>query len=122
MTDMPDEGASNTVRFLLILTPIYTDSGFTYLKPGTMIPQSAAPPEAAGWVEAGSARWILPGPALKAQVRATMVTALPGLTGQASGGEGTPENLVGRVPLTLERRQSHGGITSLQKAGSVGHL
>lgn len=36
-------------------------------------------------------------------VKARQVTALPGLPGTAVGGEQTEDDLVGRVPITLER-------------------
>lgn len=57
------------------------------------------------WIEAGSAAWV-PVEDLLAPTPPTAkpVVAQPGLPGNAVGGEGTAENLVGRVPPKRQRK------------------
>ncbi len=98
-------GENDEVRYLLILSDIYTNSGMTRLTPGTLIPSLAAPEKAASWVEAGSARWVTPESPQKQPTAAKMLTAKPGLPGVVSGGEHTTEELIGRVPDTPQRKR-----------------
>lgn len=59
------------------------------------------------WIEAGTAVWMDPAEYMTAPTSGTakLVTAMPGLTGLAVGGEATGNEMVGRVPLTPERRK-----------------
>lgn len=58
---------------------------------------------AEAWVESGSAVWLdEPHPA---QPTAKRAAAVPGLSGIAVGGEMTGDDLVGRVPVTPERKK-----------------
>lgn len=63
--------------------------------------------DVAAWLETGSAVWVPVESLLEpAAPKAKLVVATPGLAGLVTGGEGAPDNLVGRVPLTAERRAS----------------
>ena len=91
-------------KLLLALAYIQTDMGFTRYRPGDLLPPDH--PDAEAWVEAGSAKWVnAEDYAPPTYARATPATALAGLPGLAAGGEATGEDLVGRVPLTPERRR-----------------
>jgi hypothetical protein len=71
--------------------------------PGDVIPEPEKNPEAEAWAESGAAYWVEKDP--PASARAVMMTAEPGVPGLATGGEGAPDNLVGKVPKTPQRRR-----------------
>lgn len=86
---------------LLALAHIRTDLGFTHYRPGSFLPENH--PDAAAWVEAGSAKWVDADYQPPTYARATPATAEAGLPGLAVGGEGAGDDLVGKIPATPER-------------------
>ena len=78
----------------------------TQYKPGDDLPASdTALVEA--WIEAGTAEWTEEEPVKEVKVKAIPVTAEPGRTGKATGGESDEngEDLVGKVPKTSTRKR-----------------
>ena len=71
--------------------------------PGDVIPDPEQNPDATGWVESGAAYWLEEEPTSSA--KAVLRTAEPGMPGLAVGGEGVPDNLVGKVLKTIQRRR-----------------
>lgn len=76
----------------------------TRYKPGDILPTDNAG-DVEAWLEAGSAAWVpvedlLAPPAPTARP----VVAQPGLPGNAVGGDGAADNLVGRVPPKRQRK------------------
>lgn len=69
---------------------------------GELLPSDAA--EAETWVECGSAVWREE--TTLTQPTAKQASAILGLPGLAVGGEQTGDDLVGRIPLTPERRRT----------------
>lgn len=88
---------------LLALAHIQTDLGVTRYRPGDFLP--ADHPDAAAWVEAGSAKWVDANYAPPKYPKATPAVATAGLPGLAIGGEATGDDLVGRVPDTPKRKR-----------------
>lgn len=88
-------------RLLLALAHIQTDMGFTRYRPGEFLPPDH--PDAAAWVEAGSAKWVGADYAPPVYARAMPATAPAGLPGMTAGSTGAREDLVGRIPDTYER-------------------
>ena len=84
--------------------------GFREYGPGDTLPPNH--PDASAWVKSGAAVWRPDGDRLSedyqppAWARAKRAAATPGLPGIAVGGEATREALVGRVPMTAERRRT----------------
>lgn len=99
------------IRFLLVLKPFSINNGMRHLHPGDILVQAI--PDAETYVEHGSARWIgidewsaiLTEKAKNSARKAKPVTALAGMPGLATGGEYSGDDLVGRVPITPERRR-----------------
>lgn len=90
-------------KLLLALAPIQTDMGFTRYRPGEFLPSDH--PDAAAWVEAGSAKWVDADYAAPKHPKAKPAAAPAGLPGLAVGGEATGDDLVGRVPARPGRRR-----------------
>lgn len=88
---------------LVALTYIQTDMGFTRYRPGDTLP--ADHPDAATWMESGSAVRRGESDASTTWAKAQLAAAAPGLPGLATGGEATGDDLVGRVPMTEQRRR-----------------
>lgn len=88
---------------LIAATHIQTDMGFTRYRPGEVLPSDH--PDAAAWVESGAAFWRSDNYVKMNQVTAKRAAAPPGLPGLAVGGEATGEDLVGKVPMTEQRRR-----------------
>ena len=92
---------SEDKRLLLAQAYIEADGGLTLYRPGDLLPSDS--PDAAAWVEAGSAIWVdvdyqpptYPGP--------NPPPLLPAPPALAGGGDTTGDDLVGRVPMTIER-------------------
>lgn len=80
-----------------------TPNGAHEFYPGDIIPDPEQNPDAAGWVESGAAYWLEEEP--PASAKAVLMAAEPGVPGLAIGGEGAPDNLVGKVPKTHQRRR-----------------
>ena len=96
--------SSSMADRLVALVHIQTDLGFTRYRPGDALP--ADHPQAAAWVESGAAVWRGDDHGPTMRVTAARAAADPGLPGLAVGGEATGEDLVGRVPMTEQRRQT----------------
>lgn len=79
-----------------------TANGYNEFYPGDPIPDPEQNPDAAGWVESGAAYWA---EEPTASAKAVPMAAEPGVPGLAVGGEGAPDNLVGKVPKTIQRRR-----------------
>ena len=92
---------SEDKRLLLAQAYIEADGGLTLYRPGDLLPSDSA----AAWVEAGSAIWVDVDYQPPTYTRAKPATALAGLPGLAVGGEATGDDLVGRVPMTEERKR-----------------
>lgn len=90
-------------KLLLALAPIQTDMGFARYRPGEFLPKDH--PDAAAWVEAGSAKWVDADYAPPRYAKAKPAAATAGLPGLAVGGEATGDDLVGRVPATPGRKR-----------------
>ena len=88
---------------LIALTYIQTDMGFTRYRPGDTLP--ADHPDAATWLENGSAVRRGESDAPPTWAKAQLAAAPPGLPGLATGGEATGDDLVGWVPMTEQRRR-----------------
>lgn len=86
---------------LLAQAYIEADGGLTLYRPGDLLPSDSTDAEA--WVEAGSAIWVDADYQPPTYARAKPATAPAGLPGLAVGGEATGDDLVGRVPMTIER-------------------
>lgn len=76
--------------------------GFDRYKPGDTLPASDVAMTVA-WLAAGSAKMVDENTGQTIFPKAKRITALPGLSGTAVGGEQTGDDLVGRVPRTKER-------------------
>lgn len=76
---------------------------FTRYHAGDALPEDAAAADA--WVEAGTAMWVDVDYQPPAWPKARQATAIQGLFGTAIGGEQTGDDLVGRVPITPERKR-----------------
>lgn len=96
--------SSSMADRLIALTYIQTDLGFTRYRPGDTLP--ADHPQAAAWVESGAAVWRGDDHEPTMRVTAVRAAADHGLPGLAVGGEATGDDLVGRVPLTEQRRKA----------------
>jgi hypothetical protein len=70
---------------------------------GDVIPEPEKNPDAEAWAESGAASWVEEDP--PASARAAMMAAESGVPGLATGGEGAPDNLVGKAPKTPQRRR-----------------
>jgi len=88
---------------LVALAYIQTDMGFTRYRPGDTLP--AEHPDATAWVESGAAVWRGDDHEPPMRVTADRAAAVPGLPGLAVGGEATGDDLVGKVPMTEQRRR-----------------
>ena len=77
----------------------------TYL-PGELLPLDNAE-MADAWIDAGTAVWmdLAEYMTVSSSTTARLVTAMPGMPGLAVGGEAVGNELIGRVPLTPERRK-----------------
>ena len=95
--------AESDGKRLLALADIQTDGGFTQYRAGDFLPSEH--PDAEAWVEAGSAKWVSADYEPPTYARARPATAPAGLPGLAVGGEATRDDLVGRVPMTYERKR-----------------
>lgn len=95
--------SSSMADQLVALAFIQTNLGFTRYRPGDILP--ADHPQAAAWVESGAAVWRGDDHEPPMRVTAARAAAEPGLPGLAVGGEATGEDLVGRVPMTEQRRR-----------------
>lgn len=84
----------------------YIQIGSIIHRPGDLLPLDDTEMVNA-WIEAGTAVWMDLAEYMTAPSTATarLVTAMPGMSGLAVGGEATGDELVGRVPLTPERRK-----------------
>lgn len=82
----------------------YIQAGFRDYWPGDTLP--AEHPDAAAWVESGAALWRDEDYTPQGRATAKRVSAEPGLSGIAVGGEATGEDLVGKVPITERRRRA----------------
>ena len=87
---------------LVAITDI--QDGFIRYRPGDTLPSDH--PDAATWLECGSAVRRSESDTPPTWAKAQMAAADPGLPGLAVGGEATGEDLVGRVPMTEQRRQT----------------
>ena len=88
---------------LIALTYIQTDMGFTRYRPGDTLP--ADHPDAATWLENGSAVRRGESDAPPTWAKAQLAAAPPGLPRRATGGGAPGGAMVGRVPLTGQRRR-----------------
>lgn len=86
---------------LLALADILTDGGLSQYRAGDFLPSEH--PNAAAWVEAGSAKWVDADYKPPTYARAKPATATAGLPGLAVGGHAAGDDLVGRIPVTYER-------------------
>ncbi len=94
----------DNLKILVAQAFIQTDRGFTQYHPGDILPSDS--PDADAWVEAGSAVWMDAEEYLTAEwTEAVRATAPVGMPGMAVGGEMAEDNLVGRVPITEQRRR-----------------
>lgn len=84
-----------------LVAKAYIQDNFHRYAPGDLLPLGS--PMAEAWVESGAAVWRDETP--PAQPTAKRATAVPGLPGLAVGGEITGDDLVGKVPVTHERRK-----------------
>lgn len=89
---------------LIALAHISTDNGFTTYRPGDELP-AADMGRALLWLQSGAAKLVEDDYTPPARVAARLATAEPGQFGTATGGEATPDPLVGKVPMTEERRR-----------------
>lgn len=80
----------------------YIQYGYRRYKPGDILPSEVELANA--WVESDSAVWREDAPPTRPTAKP--VTAMPGMPGCAVGGERTVDELVGRVPITPERKRS----------------
>lgn len=96
--------SSSMADRLVALVHLQTNMGFTRYRPGDILP--ADHPQAAAWVESGAAVWRDDSHESSMRVTAERVVAAPGLPGLAVGGEATGDDLVGKVPMTEQRRRA----------------
>lgn len=82
----------------------YIQVGFTRYRPGDTLPSDH--PDAATWLECGSAVRRSESDTPPTWAKAQRAAAEPGLPGLATGGEATGADLVGRVPMTEQRRRT----------------
>lgn len=95
----------DNLKILVAQAFIQTDRGFTQYHPGDILPSDST--DADAWVEAGSAVWMDAEEYLTAEwTEAVRATAPVGMPGMAVGGEMAEDNLVGRVPITEQRRRN----------------
>ena len=87
---------------LVAITDI--QDGFIRYRPGDALPSDH--PDAATWLECGSAVRRSESDTPPTWAKAQMAAAEPGLPGLATGGEATGADLVGRVPMTEQRRRT----------------
>lgn len=88
---------------LIALTYIQTDMGFTRYRPGDTLP--AEHPDAAAWIQSGAAVEKPEDYQPTTWTAAKRAAAISGLPGVAVGGEAAMDALVGRVPITQQRRR-----------------
>ena len=96
--------SSSMADRLVALVHLQTDMGFTRYRPGDILP--ADHPQATTWVESGAAVWHGDDHKPTMRVTAERAAAAPGLPGLAVGGEATGDGLVGKVPMTEQRRKA----------------
>lgn len=87
-----------------LLALAHIQIGFAQYKPGDFLPADC-PEDTAAWIQAGTAMWVPEDYHPPSGVAARPVTAEPGLPGIAVGGELTGDDLVGKIPKTVERRR-----------------
>ena len=87
-----------------LLALAHIQVGFAQYKPGDFLPADR-PEDTAAWIEAGTAMWVPEDYHPPSGVAARPVTAEPGLPGIAVGGELTGNDLIGKIPETVERRR-----------------
>ena len=84
-----------------LVAKAYIQDNYHRYAPGDLLPSES--PMAEAWVESGTAVWR--DEPLPTRPTAKRVTAEPGLPGLAAGGEMTGDDLVGKVPVTPERKK-----------------
>ena len=84
-----------------LVAKAYIQDNYHRYAPGDLLPSES--PMAEAWVESGTAVWRDESP--PARPTAKKAAAAPGLLGLAVGGEMTGEDLVGKVPVTHERKK-----------------
>ena len=94
---------SEDKRLLLAQAYIEADGRLTLYRPRDLLPSDS--PDAAACGGAGSAIWVDVDYQPPTYTRAKPATALAGLPGLAIGGGATGDDLVGRVPMTEERKR-----------------
>lgn len=87
-----------------LLALAHIQVGFAQYKPGDFLPADRQD-DTAAWIEAGTAMWVPEDYHPPSGVAARPVTAEPGLPGIAVGGKLTGNDLVGKIPETVERRR-----------------
>ena len=86
--------------------------GFRDYRPGEELPSEDAA-RAAAWVESGTAIWRDDDYVSPTYVKAKPAAAEAGMPGLAVGGEGSGDDLVGKVPATHQRKRGKNGKAQL---------